>query len=185
MSDIFDQNAIQLVERIQLALVAGRRDVAEKLARDALKGCVPASDEQFTESLAQPSRSDRLAHVWRVAEGLFSEQPAKWRSLIGRLIKICGEKRALGVVTDCVEQRTQDPHSYIAASISQGDRNPEWRLTDDELCAECEGFGIVTHGRKRDELERQLKGARRRGNQWPSTADADAGLGKEFISGYD
>lgn len=181
MPDIFDANAETLVTRIQTALVAGRRDVAEKLARDALKGCVPASDEQFTEALAQPSRTDILDHVWRVAGGLFAGQPARWRSLVGKLIKVCGKDRALGVVTDCVEQRTQDPRSYIGAAITKGEKNPEWKLTDDELTAECEGYGIATHGQDRQELEHKLKGARRRGNQWPSTCDG--GLGKDFING--
>ncbi len=177
--DIFEENAAKLVERIKIALIAERRDVAEKLALDALRGHVPVNDEQFAETLAEPSVRDVTDTIWRLAERVFAGKPAAWRSQVGRLIKICGRARALTVVSDCDENGTQDPKSYLAGAIAKGKKNPCWRMSDAELVTECESYGVSTAGKDRRTLEKQLESSRRR-----TDATDCGGLGKDFIDGH-
>lgn len=177
--DIFEQNAIKLVERIRICLIAGRDDVAEKLALDALRGHVPVNDDQFTETLAAPSARDISDKIWRLADHIFAGQPAMWRSQVGELIKVCGRVRALGVVQDCSDAGTGDPKSYLGAAIKRRKQDPCWKLTDDELTAECESYGISTGGKDRKTLEAQLTSSRKRAG-----TTVCGGIGSDFIEGY-
>lgn len=176
--DRHDNPAEQLVDRIQRALVAGRRDVALILALDVIAGNRPATDDQFDAFLAKSPKDDTLKKVWSIAEGIFKGQPARWRSLIGKLIKVAGSKRALEVVEDCASTHTQDPTTYIAAASARGERSPLWRMTEEELCDACAEFSIKTQGESRKDLEAELQAARKRAEDRTCH-----GFSGEFING--
>ncbi len=177
MTNMIDNLTEQLVGRIQRAFIAGRRDIALKLARDAIQGN-SVTDDQFEESLALPSKQDTLDSIWALGGEIFDGQPARWRSLVGKLIKVCGKMRALEVMIDCSHAHTEDATSYIGASLARGERSPLWRLTEEELCDACAEFEIKTQGEGRKDLEAKLTAARKR-----ATDRTCHGFGEEIANG--
>ncbi len=165
-----DRNARQLVDRIQRALVAGRRDVADVLAYDAMHGNRPHTDDQLTKDLGPTEVEDITVRIWAIAGELFKGQPAKWRTLVGKLVKVCHKQRAYEVLVDCEKTGTQDPRPYIAAAIARG--MPSWKMTETELLADCDFYGIPTANRTRKDLEREIDSFHRRSDD----ADEKAGF---------
>ena len=146
------KNAELLVDRIVMAVTAGRRDVAVKLGLDAIQGHVPVTAGQLIDALADPVDEDTLARTWELAGQLFHGEPARWRNLVGQLIKVCHPARAYEVILDVRDAKAEPARAIIRSAIALGDKAPGTRVSNTELMADCAFYGISTIGRKRPDL---------------------------------
>lgn len=149
-----------LVDRIVQAVTAGRRDVAVKLCLDSIEGCEPVSAEQLADSLITAVDDDTIKRIWDMAGELFHGEPARWRNLVGQMIKICHAARAYEVMLYVRKLTPESARASIRIAISRGRQPPGTKPTNAELVADCQFYGIGTVGKKRQELEAALAKAR-------------------------
>ena len=121
--------------------------------------------------------------IWDLGDKIFKVQPARWRSLVGKLIQICGDDRALEVMRAAETIKTMDPKAYVSAAIAQGEKGPAWKMSDSQLCAECEVYGVPTINKGRRELEAALKAAKARSKPQEAGEPTCKGFTEEVMKG--
>jgi hypothetical protein len=157
---IFQDNAELLVDRVVQAVTAGRRDVAVKLCLDTIEGCDPVSAEQLEDSLKTAVDDDTIKRIWDMAGELFHGEPARWRNLVGQLIKIRHAAAAYEVMLYVRKLSVESARAAIRIAIDRGPRPPGKRPSNADLMADCAFYGIGTVGKKRQELEAALTKAK-------------------------
>lgn len=162
--DVFQENAEYLVSNISRALIEQNKPLAVRFAYEALKGLPPPTPEQLERAFTEPMRDDTTDRVWELGARIFKGQPAQWRMLVGRLVKVCGAERAFDVLADTFNKRVADPKTYIMAAVAKGSATPVWKLTDSELVEECIVANINTGNRDRKDLEARLEAFRKTEN---------------------
>jgi hypothetical protein len=156
----FQDNAELLVDRVVQAMTASRRDIAVKLCLDALQGHRPVTSEQLADALKAPVDDDIIKRTWELAGTLFHGEPARWRNLVGQLIKVCHPARAYEVMLHVRNVEPEAARASIRIAITRGEKAPGAKVSNTELMADCEFYGISTIGLKRGELEERLRKAK-------------------------
>jgi len=129
------------------------------------------------ENLVNPPQ-DIKKEIWDLGATMFHMEPARWRSLVGKLIKTCGDERALEVLRAADNLQTMDPMSYLGAAIAQGEKGPVWKMTDDELVEEAARLGLSTINTSRQELQNLVQAAQQRQRKHGTTCQ---GFGADAI----
>ncbi len=163
--DAIRKRAEQLVTRVGQALLAGNRAAALKMVESILRGHTPISNSDFDKLVTSAAQVTVPQEIWQVAARVFSggrTYNEKWRSQVGRLIKHCGQERALEVLLDAERTHVGDPQSFIGAAIRNGDNEPFWKMDEQQLMVEAGKLGVHTHGKSRQEIERGIEKARLR-----------------------
>jgi len=150
MAETIEENAELLVDRIVKALTHSRRDIAVRLALDALAGHEAVSVEQLEDLF------DTNKRIWEMAGLLFHGEPARWRNLVGQLIKVCKVDAAYEVMLHVRYLKPEPARASIRIAITRAQRPPGSKPTAAELVADCDFHGISTAGKKRTELEAEL-----------------------------
>lgn len=137
-------DAERLVDQIVKVLTGARRDIALNLARKAILGH-PTMSNAAVDSLLQPGQihNDMSAAIWDCADTIFSNQAARYRVLVGRLVSVCGEPYALKVLNEVAAAHdVSDPSNYIAGAIGKYAKDQEQE--DFAPATECH-FGEMKH----------------------------------------
>jgi hypothetical protein len=134
--------------------------VAVKLCLDAIEGCDPVSAEQLEDSLKTAVDDDTIKRIWDMAGELFHGEPARWRNLVGQLIKIRHAAAAYEVMLYARRLSVESARAAIRIAINRGNTPPGTRPSNADLVADCEFYGIGTVGKKRQELEAALTKAK-------------------------
>jgi hypothetical protein len=175
--DIFHRRAEELVTRIGQAFLAGNRPAAVKLVEDAIRGYPPLSSAQFEALVTNPQTTTTKDEIWQTARRVFGDEENgyKWRAEVGRLVKACGEDRALEVLLDADRAKVIDPKAFIGAAIRAGKALPLWKLDNNALLREAGACGVTTLGKSKEEIVSGIEKARR------LKATGECALGAETI----
>lgn len=168
--DIFRRRADELVTRVHQAMAHGNRAAAVKVLEQALRGYAPMSPEAFEKLLTNGTEATLVEELWEVvrrleqAYELEPKQREAWRSMVGKMIKSCGQERALEVLQDAETNRPLSLKEYLGAAMRDGAAGPVWKMDDGALVAEYERLtGNSATGKHKEQLRDGIEQARRRG----------------------
>jgi len=143
-----------------------KRIKTEERLLNYVAGYVVATKDTDTEADIQTtSASDPKTALWRLAKTLLGE---KCGSLVGKQIKLCGEKKVFQALGETAGKNPAEPREYFLGLLKNSGNGTLTfgrlkAMSSPEVLALAEKFGVPTYGKENTELFPKLIEAHNRG----------------------